>query len=185
MLDAARLRNNTLFEYDKEPYRVLKFKHTHLGRGGANIRIKAKNLKSGVTRSFNFGANDKFEEVNVVKKKMQFLYSQDGSYVFMDPTSFEQQEIDSEIIGQMGKFLKEGEDVNVLFWQDEVLDLDMPASVDVEIAQTAPGVKGNSATNMFKPATTTNGLQVKVPLFIKQGEKIRVDTRTGEYIERA
>jgi len=184
MLNATELRNNTLFEFEGFPFKVLKYKHTHMGRGGANIRVKAKNLKTGTIRSFNFGSADKFEEVRVERKKMQFLYPQDDKFIFMDPKSFEQIEVGKNIMGEMIRFLKEGEEVALLFWQDEVLDIDMPASVVVEIVQTAPGVKGNSAVSSFKPAVASNGLQIKVPLFIGVGEKVKVDTRTGEYIER-
>ncbi|MFC1711263.1 elongation factor P [Patescibacteria group bacterium] len=184
MLNASQLRNNTYFEYEGVPFKVLKYQHTHLGRGGANIKVKAKSLQNGNVRSFNFGSNDKFEEVVLEKKQMQFLYREEEMYFFMNPSSFEQYEIAKNLIGDQGKFLKEGEEITVFFWQDKPLDIDMPASLEVEILECDPGVKGNSATNIFKQATAKNGLNIRVPLFIKIGDKIKVDTRTGEYIER-
>jgi len=185
MLNAGQLKNNTCFLYQKEPYKVLEYKHTHLSRRGADIKVKARSLKTGNILRLNFGSNDRFEEVEVEKKKLQFLYKQEGIYFFMEPESFEQIEVGGKLIGDLGKFLKEGELVNVLFWQDEAFDLDMPASTVVEISECDPGVKGNSATNIFKSALTKNGLKIKVPLFIKPGDKVKVDTRSGEYLERA
>lgn len=184
MLSATQLKNNTYFEYQGDPFIVLKYKHTHLGRGGANIRVKAKNLKTGSVRSFNFGSNDRFDEVILEKKEMQYLYLDNDNLLFMDPRSFEQIEVSKKILGEQYKFLTEGQMAIVLFWQEKPLDIDMPVSVELEVAESAPGVKGNSATNIFKPATLINGLNVKVPLFINKGDKIKVDTRTGEYIER-
>lgn len=185
MLQATQLKNNTYFEYEGNPFKVLKYKHTHLGRGGANIRVKAKNLKTGNIRNFNFGSNERFEEAVLEKREMQYLYKEDKTYYFMDPKTYEQIEVSRLNIESQGKYFKEGEGVNILFWQDQPLDIDVPASIVVEIAQCDPGVKGNSATNIFKQAIAENGLKLKVPLFIKIGDKIKVDTRSGEYIERA
>lgn len=184
MLTATQLRNNTAFLYKGQPYRVLHYKHTHLSRRGADIKVKVKSLSSGKVLRLNFGSNDKFESVVLEKKSLQFLYQSGDEFVFMDPKSFEQVEISKKIIGQSGKFLKEGESVYVLYWQDQVLGLDLPVSVVLEVSETDPGVKGNSATNIFKNAVLINGLSLRVPLFIKVGDKVKVDTRTGEYIER-
>jgi elongation factor P len=185
MLNATQLKNNVCFLYQGDPYRVLKYKHTHLSRRGADIKVKAKNLKTGAIVNFNFGSSDRFEEVIIEKKKMQFLYGDGEDFNFMDPQSFEQIKISKKLIGQGGKFLKEGQGADILFWQNEPLDLDLPSSIIVEISQCDPGVRGNSATNIFKPAMTKNGLKIKVPLFIKQGDKIKVDTKSGDYVERA
>jgi elongation factor P len=184
MLTATQLKNNIYFEYEKEPYRVLKYKHTHLGRGGANIRIKAKNLKTNSIKSLNFGSSDRFYEVDLQKKPMQYLYQEGNNLMFMDPDSFEQIEVDKKILGEQFRFLNEGQTVAVMFWQDKPLDIDLPIAVVLEVKESAPGIKGNSATNIFKSAVLSNGLSLKVPLFIKEGDKVKVDTRTGQYLER-
>lgn len=184
MLTATQLKNNTCFLYQGEPYKVLQYKHTHLSRRGADIKVKAKNLKTGSILTLNLGSNERFQEVKIEKKKMQFLYLEEELFYFMDPEIFEQVEISSKLIGNLGKFLKEGQLINVLFYQDEAIDLDMPASVVIEVAECDPGVKGNSATNIFKSALTKNGLKIKVPLFIKKGDGVKVDTRSGEYVGR-
>lgn len=184
MLNATQLKNNICFLYQDSPYKVLQYKHTHLSRRGADIKVKAKNLKTGSIVNLNFGSNNRFEEVEIKKKNLQYLYQKDQIFYFMDPKTFEQIEINGEILGNQSKFLKEGQTINVLFWQDEVIDLDMPAAAVVELAECDPGVKGNSATNIFKSALTKNGLKIKVPLFVKKGDRVKIDTRSGEYIER-
>ena len=185
MLTATQLKNNTCFLYKNQPYKVLKYKHTHLSRRGADIKVKAKNLKAGSIVNLNFGSNDRFKEVEIKKKNLQYLYKENQIFYFMDPKTFEQIEISGVALGNHGKFLKEGQTINVLLWQNEAIDLDMPASVVVELIECDPGVKGNSATNIFKSALTKNGLKIKVPLFVKKGDKVKIDTRTGEYVERA
>ncbi len=185
MLSATQLKTNVCFIYQKEPYKVIQYKHTHLGRGGAKIRVKAKNLQDGHVLSLNFGGKDRFEEVILERIKMQYLYRQGEEYVFMDPGSFEQINISNRLLGESAKFLKEGEEINIMFWQEQPLDIDLPVSVILEIAECDPGVKGNSATNIFKSAVTKEGLKIKVPLFVDKGNRIKVDTRTGEYLERA
>ncbi len=185
MLNATQLKNNTCFLYQNQPYKVLQYKHTHLGRGGAKIRVRVKNLKTGNVLNLHFNSNDRFEEVVLEKKKMQYLYQQGDEYVFMEPETFEQISLGIQLLGQGAKFLKEGEEVNIMFWQDQPLDVDLPVSVVVEIADCDPGVKGNSATNIFKAAMTKEGLKIKVPLFVDKGDKVKIDTRTGEYVERA
>jgi len=185
MFTATQLKNNTCFLYQNQPYKVVKYKHTHLSRRGADIKVKAKNLKTGSIVNLNFGGSDRFEEVMIEKKKMQFLYGEGEDFNFMDPLSFEQMSISKKLIGDGGKFLKEGQEVNILFWQEQALNIDLPISIIVEIGHCDPGAKGNSATNIFKPAVTESGLNIKVPLFIKTGDKVKVDTRSGEYVERA
>lgn len=185
MLSVNQLKTNVCFLYQNQPYKVVQYKHTHLGRGGAKIRVKVKNLKDGHVLGLNFSGNDRFEEVVLEKRKMQYLYQQGEEYVFMDPVSFEQINISDQVLGESAKFLKEGEEMNIMFWQDQPLDVDLPSSIVVEVAECDPGVKGNSATNMFKSAVTKEGLKIKVPLFVNQGNKVKIDTRTGEYVERA
>jgi elongation factor P len=185
MLSASELRNGTSFVKNGDPFRVVKYKHTHISRGGANIKVKAKNLKSGNVRTFTFGSKDKFEEAFLQRKKMQFLYEAQGELVFMDMNTYQQKSLDKEKFPEAAKFLQEGEEFYIIFYEDEILEIDLPTTVELKVKQTPPGAKGNTAASATKKATLENGLVVKVPLFVKQGEKIVVDTRTSEYIERA
>jgi len=174
--------------YEK-PYQVIKYNLIKLGRGSAYVKITARNLETGGIDEISYQSNASVDEVNTYKKKLQYLYKDASSIVFMDPETYDQVEIPVAILDGKEVFLKEGDSVDVLFWsldsaRDKVLTVELLPKVVLEVRQTDPGVKGNSATNIYKPAILENGLKVKVPLFIKVGEKIRVDTRTKEYIER-
>lgn len=181
---ATQLRNNTNFLMDGEPYRVVKYAHQKIGRGGATVKVSARNLQTGNLEDKTFQSTTKFEAISTIKRPLQYLYNDNQNAVFMDGETYEQIEIDTEVLGSDLAYLKEGSNVDVLFWDEKPLSVDLPPKVNLEVAETAPGVKGNSASNMYKSATLENGLSVKVPLFIKTGDKVRVDTRTGEYIER-
>jgi len=184
MLQAADLRNGVYFLFNKQPFKVLEYKHTHLSRRGADIKVKARNLVSGNIKTFNFGSNQRFEEARVIKREMQFLYNQGEDFYFMDPQDYSQLKVGEKLIGEDKRFLKEGQKVDLLFWQEKPLRLELPVSVVVKINSCPPGVKGDSATASFKPAVADNGLKVKVPLFIKKGDRVKVDTRSGDYVER-
>lgn len=184
MLNASDLRNGTTFESDGKLYVVVKYTHTKLGRGGATIRVEMRNLKTGAIEIKTFGSSDKVEDRPTTRQRMQYLYSDDSNSFFMDPGNFEQIEIPISVVKNEIKFLKDGEIVNVLFARDEPLLVELPLKMTLTVGDTGPGVRGNSATNIWKSATLENGLQTKVPLFINIGDKIRVDTRTGEYVER-
>lgn len=185
MYNASDLRNGTTFELLGKPYVVVRYTHTKMGRGGATIRIEARNLRTGNVEEKTFGSNDKLDAAPTVRRKMQYLYSDDSAAVFMDPMNFEQVEVLVGAIRKEMKFLKDGDFVNVLFVQDKPLLIELAPKITLEVTDTGPNVKGNSASNIWKPATLENGLQTKVPLFVNNGDKIRVDTRTGEYVERA
>jgi elongation factor P len=184
MITVQDLKNGTTFELNGEPFIVLKYEHIKLGRGTANIRVKIRSLKNGKVAERTFINSARVEEIQTSKKKMQYLYSDGKSFIFMDPASFEQVSISSEILGEASRFLKEGMEVQILFWGEKPLWAELPPKIEFVVAETVPGVKGNTASNVYKPATLENGYQVKIPLFINQGDKIRVDTRTGEYVER-
>lgn len=185
MLAAVDLKNGTTFVHQGKPFKVEKYTHTKIGRGGATIRVNVRNLETGNVKEFTFGSTDKFDELSTQKKNMQFLYADDTSAMFMDNQTFEQVELPLHLVKEQLPFLKEGGNVDVLFANDAPVSVDIPPKVKLKIAQTAPGVKGNSASNMYKSATLENGMSVRVPLFIKSGELVVVDTRTGEYVERA
>lgn len=148
------------------------------------MRVTARNLIDGSVEDKTFSSNVKVEEVLTSKRKLNFLYSDSNSAFFLDPVSFEQMEIPVGVIEDEIHYLKEGDSVDVLFWEDKPLSVSIPPKVVLKVVDTSPGVKGNSATNVYKPAKLENGLDIKVPLFINKGDLIRVDTRTGDYVER-
>jgi elongation factor P len=185
MINVTDLRAGATFLQEGKPYIVLKYEHKKVGRGNAVIKTQVKNLKTGSIEEKGFTSGGKVEEISTVRRQLQYLYKDGLLAYFMDPKNFEQIEILLPVIADQIVYVKEGESINVLFWENEALSVDLPPNVVMTVAQTDPGVKGNSATNIFKSGRLENGLTVKIPLFINTGEKIRVDTRTGEYIERA
>lgn len=184
MISATDLKNGVTFLFEDKPNVVVKYEHIKVGRGGATIRVKMRDLSSGMLLERTFTPNNKFDEVTTRKRRMQFLYKDETNAVFMDPDDYSQTEIPLEILGDSVLYVKEGSEVDVLFWEETALSIDIPPKVVLKVVEAAPGVKGNSATNLYKPAKLENGLEIKVPLFIKQGELIRVDTRNSSYVER-
>ena len=184
MLEATNLKAGTTFLMDKSPYRVVKYTHQKIARGGGSVKLSLRNLQSGKLEEKNINSNAKFDEIMTVKKPFQFLYKDTNNAFFMDGKSYEQVEIPLSVIKSELPFINNGESVNILFWDGKPLSVDIPPKVALKVKDTVPGVKGDSATNIFKPAILENGLRIKVPLFIKTGNKVRVDTRTGEYVER-
>lgn len=191
MIPVTNLRAGTCFTDGKDLFQVLSYEHVKLGRGTANIKIKVKNLKTGATTEKTFVSGARVEETVLEKREAQYLYNNltmqqfnNGTYIFMDPKTFEQFELGGEKIGEQGPFLKEGMTLKILFYKNEPLTIELPIKMDFVVAETGPGIRGNSATNIFKEAILENGLKVKVPLFVKIGERIIIDTRSGEYVER-
>ncbi len=186
MLASTELKNGVTFLADGKPYRVLKYTFIKMGRGGATVKISVRNLESGSVEEKSYSSNVKVEEVTTTKRILQYLYKDAVSAFFMDMGSYEQIEIPISVIADELPYIKEGETATILFWGEKPLSIEIPPKVTMTIGETDPGVKGNSASNMYKSATLLeNGIEVKVPLFINKGEKVRVDTRTGEYVERA
>jgi len=185
MINATELKNGTTFLHYRKPYQVIKYTHIKIGRGGALVKVNVRNLETGSVDNFSFSAELTFDEADTQKRKLQYLYADKLVVVFMDPKTFEQVEIPLAVLGSQIKFAKEGETIDVLFWEDKALSVELQPKVTLKVAQTDPGVKGNSTSNMYKPAILENGLELKVPLFIKIGDLIRVDTRNGSYVERA
>jgi len=184
MIGVTDLRAGTAFEEDGQFFTVLSYEHIKMGRGSANIKVKVKNLKTGaiVDKSYINGA--KMQDIQVLKKDMQYLYKDDDAVYFMDGETYEQISIPLKIVPEH-IYLKEGETFVVSFLDGEPLTVLLPPKMTFKVAETAPGAKGNSATNVFKEAILENGLKTRVPLFINTGEMIRVDTRTGAYSEKA
>ncbi len=178
------IRNGTAYLLDGQPYIGIKYEHIKMGRGSATIKIKAKNLLTGAITEKSFINSARVEEINMTRVQMQYLYRDNQIYVFMNPKSYEQVNLPGEVVGDSAVYLKDGTLVNILFWDERPLWIELPPKMEFTVAQTDPGVKGNSVSNLYKNAKLDNGMAVRVPLFIEEGEKVLVDTRDGSYSER-
>lgn len=185
MIDVNDLRKGTTFEQDGNLYKVLDYSHSKPGRGSATIRIKARDLRSGSITDKTFNSGMRVQDVRLDYHTVQYLYKDGEDYIFMDQETFEQPALTEETLGDVVGYLKEGLDVKLTFYQDEALDVELPTTVDLQVTQAETAVRGDTATGVNKLVTTETGLQVQVPAFINQGDMIRVDTRTGEYVTRA
>lgn len=184
MLNVTDLKNGTYFKEANEIFQVVTYEHVKMGRGSGTIKVKVKNLKSGATYEKSFITGARVEEADIEKKKAQFLYRDGENLNFMDPLSFEQFSLPASVAGDSAKFLKDGLEVTLVVSSEEALGLELPLSLVYEITETGPGERGNTVSNVYKEATLDNGLVVKVPMFMKVGEKVKVDTRSGQYVER-
>lgn len=184
MIDVNDLRKGVTFELDGQLFKVLDYSHNKSGRGNASIRIKARNLRSGSNIEKTFQSGDRVPEANLDFHNSQYLYNDGDLYYFMDNDTFDQPAIKSDVLGDSAKFLKEGMECKLTFYKGEALDVEMPITVDllVEYAETA--VRGDTATGVTKKVRTETGVEVQCPNFVKTGDVIRVDTRTGEYVTR-
>jgi elongation factor P len=184
MISATDLRKGATFELDGDLYRVLEYQHSYIGRGSANVRTKLRNLRSGRTIDRTFPASEKFQEVRLELRQVQFLYRDGDLYYFMDTETYEQPALSAEVLGDRVNYLKEGLILSLSMHEAQPVEIELPVTVELEVTQTEPGVKGDTATGATKRATLETGLTVQVPLFVEQGDTIRVDTRTGEYLTR-
>ena len=185
MATTANIRNGAVILHKNKRMKVVEFQHVKPGKGGAFVRTKLKDIKTGKIIDETFNSGHKLEFIKVEAKQMQFLYVDGESHVFMDNETYNQINIQSNLIGGSVNFLTSGLNVDLLFDGSNVLDVRMPAHVVLEVSETEPGFKGNTATGATKPAKTETGYILNVPLFINEGEKLRIDTRTGEYVERS
>ena len=183
-LNVNELRNGTFFKEGKEIFQVLLYEHMKTGRGSGNIKLKVRNLKTGATFEKSFITGARVAEADVEKKKAQFLYQDSDTYSFMDPVSFEQFAVPAGVLGDAAKFLTDGLEVILIVGEGEALGVELPLSLIYTITETGPGEKGNTVSNVYKDATLDNGMIVKVPMFVKVSDRIKVDTRSGEYVER-
>ncbi len=185
MASTSDIRNGFCFKYNNDVVSVVEFQHVKPGKGAAFVRTKMKSLATGRVLDNTFPSGHKIEEVRVERHKMQYLYNDDLGYHFMNSETFEQARLAKELIDRPG-LLKEGAEVEVLFSTEDntALTLDLPQYVEMDITYTEPGVKGDTATNTLKPATVETGEEVRVPLFVNQGDRIKIDTRNGAYVER-
>ena len=185
MANTADIRNGAVILHKNKRMKVIEFQHVKPGKGGAFVRTKLKDIQSGKIIDETFNAGHKLEFIRVEAKSMQFLYVDGENHIFMDNETFEQINVITKSIGNKKNFLTAGAVVDLLFDEDEVLDVRLPSHVILEVLNTEPGFKGNTATGANKPATLETGYVLNVPLFIDEGDKLRIDTRTGEYVERS
>jgi elongation factor P len=184
MISTGDLKRGISMELDGELYRLLEFNHIKMGRGSAQVRMKLRNLRSGAIIEKTVQAGERFQRARLDSAMVQFLYAEDGSYHFMNTETFDQLAIPESLIGDDSKFLKENMEVQLQSYGDEPIAVELPPNVELRITYTEPGIKGDTASGATKPATVETGAVVLVPLFINNDEVIRVDTRTGQYIER-
>lgn len=184
MLDANELRKGTCFILDGEVYQVVEYQHYKPGRGNAIIRTKLRNLRSGALIPRNFLSGDRFEEAPVERRTMQFLYNDGEFFNFMDTETYDQVRASQELIGERAGFMKEGMELTVVILNGELLDIELPPAVELEVIESEVAIAGDTATGASKMVTCETGLQVQVPLFVEVGDVIRVDTRTGAYSTR-
>ncbi len=186
MLGINDLKIGTNIEYNNEPYTVIASQHVKLGRGGAVQQTKLKNLINGNVISKNFKGNDKFQEPDLTKNKAQFLYQDSGVFYFMDETNYEQFSLSQKQVGRRAQFLKDGASVDVLYFNSQPINIEIPLKIVLEVIEAPPSVRGDTATKTgTKQVILETGAKITVPLFIKKEDKIRVNTETGEYVERA
>lgn len=184
-LSNTDLRKGVIFQDGGEYFQVLKYDHVVSGRGGAVGKVKVKNLKTGSITIKSYTKNDKVEEVDTARKTMQYLYSDDTSAYFMDSDTYEQISLKKEVVEDEIQYLSDGEKVVMLFIDDEPISVEIPKSVELKINYTEPAVKGNTSTGAMKEAKLENGLKIQVPLFIKSGDVVKINTDTGEYVSRS
>ena len=181
---AGDLRNGTTFEIEGNVFKVVEFQHVKPGKGAAFVRVKMKNVITGAVIERTFNPSEKLQGAEIEKRNMQYLYNDADLYYFMDNETYEQIPLNQEQIGDALKYIKENMDVTILAFKGKVFNVEPPMFVELEVTYTEPGFSGNTTTTSGKPATLENGLEISVPLFVNIGDVIRIDTRTGLYMER-
>jgi elongation factor P len=182
---ATELKIGKVFKDNGVPFLVVKYDHIKSARGGANVKVLAKNLLTGSVIEKGYKASDSVSEADVYRKNAQYLYKDAAGYNFMDPVSFDQFSVAESLVGEQSKYLKEGAGVQLLYFEDQPIALELPNSLVFEVTYTEPGFKGNTVSNVYKDAQLENGAKARVPMFIKIGDTIKLDTRTGDYLAKA
>ena len=183
-VSAGDIRNGVTIEVDGKVCQVIDFMHVKPGKGAAFVRVKMKNIIDGGVVETTFRPTETFEQAHIERKKMQYLYNDGEFYNYMDNETFEQIMISAEDAADSMKFVKENDNVKMVSYKGNIFAIEPPMFAELEVTETEPGVKGDTATNVTKPATVETGAQVNVPIFVNQGDKIQIDTRTGEYLKR-
>ena len=185
MVSTNNLKNGMTLKLDDQLWQIVDWNHHKPGKGGAMVRTKLKAVESGKVVERTFRAGEDVEQAIVERKTLQFLYREGEDYIFMNTETYEQRMVPPDVLGDAAKWILEGDSVEIQEYDGRILGADVPSSVELEITYTEPGLAGNTATNTTKPATLETGVEIQVPLFIEVGEKVKVDTRTGEYLSRA
>jgi len=184
MISSGELRKGIIIELDRELYQVLDYHHLKLGRGSAQVRLKLRDMRGGHTIERTFQSTEKFARARLDYRTMQYLYNEGDLYYFMDEENFEQLPLSASQLGDALNYLKEGMSLEVSSYKGELVGVELPITVELKVTQTGPGFKGDTATAGTKPAKLETGLKIQVPLFVNQGDIIKVDTRSGTYLER-
>ena len=184
MLSANDLRKGTTFVYENDVYEIIDFQHVKPGKGAAFVRAKIRSVMGGGSKDVTFNPNDKFEEARIETKEMQYLYNDDALYYFMDNETYEQLPLNKDEVSEAIQFLRENDTAVIRFYKGKAFSVQAPNFVELEVTQTEPGVKGNTTTGATKPATVETGFTLNVPLFVNIGDRIKIDTRSGEYLSR-
>ena len=184
MITAGDFRNGMTFEMEGKVYQVIEFQHVKPGKGAAFVRTKYRDVVTGAIRETSFNPTAKFENAVIERKDLEYLYTDGELYYFMDPETYDQVPLNSDKLGDNFKFVKENTTCRISSWKGNVFSVEPPTFVELAVTETEPGVKGDTATNVTKPATLETGAVIKVPIFINEGDVLKIDTRTGDYIER-
>ena len=184
MISVSDFRNGVTFEMDGNVMQIIEFQHVKPGKGAAFVRVKMRNVITGAVTETTFNPSDKYPTAFVERKKMDYSYSDDSLVYFMDMETYEMTPIDRSVLDDSFRFVKENETCTVMSYKGNVFGVEAPNFVELEVTETDPGFAGNTATNAMKPATLETGAEIRVPLFINVGDRIKIDTRTGEYLER-
>ena len=185
MIDVTDARKGVTFEIDGKLYTVVEFQHIKIGRGSAQVRLKMRDIRAGHSTERTFQSGDRLKDVQVMQRPAQYLYQEDDFYYFMDQETFEQTPMNADQLGDALNYLKEGMIIQLSTYEGDAIGIDLPLSVQLEITETGPSFKGNTAQGGTKPAVMETGITVQVPMFLNTGDSIKVDTRTGAYQERA
>ena len=185
MITAGDFRNGATFDIDGAVFQIIEFQHVKPGKGAAFVRTKIRNVITGSVTERTFNPSDKFPEAFIERKDMQYLYNDGELYYFMDVESYEQMPLDKDKLSDNFNFVKENTIVKIISYKGNVFGVEPPMFVELEVTETDPGFKGDTVNNTLKPATLETGVEIRVPLFIERGDVLKIDTRTGEYLERA
>lgn len=185
MISTSDFRTGLTFELDGDVVQLLEFQHVKPGKGAAFVRCKLRNVKTGSAVEKTFRPGEKFPKAHIERREMQYLYKEGDQWVFMDTETYEQISLTENLLEDAPKYLKENETTGILFYQGQVIGLDLPKQVELEVVATEPGIKGDTASGGSKPATLETGLVVQVPFFINEGDVLIIDTRSGDYVSRA
>ncbi len=185
MINVNDLKSGLTIQYDGNIYTVIDYQHVKPGKGAAIVKAKLKNLRTGSIAEYTFNAGTKVEQARIEKKAMQFLYSMNDTYYFMNMSDYEQIELDKKLIGDDAELLKENLEVDIMFFEGEMLGMNLPDKIALKVVHTEPAVKGNTTSSAMKDATLETGKVIKVPLFIEEGEELLISSKDGKYVSRA